>query len=58
MRLALCGLVSSGLDVKRRDTISVQGRASLCKSPHHNSLVRVKVIYPSVTVGEPGAVSN
>jgi hypothetical protein len=38
-------------DLKRRDSISVEGRAALCSSPHRNSLVRVKVIYPSVTVG-------
>jgi len=31
-------------------TIRVQTRTSLCTSPHRNSLVRVKVVYPEVIV--------
>lgn len=40
-------------DPKRRETMTVQMRASLCVSPHRDSLVRVNVVHPEVTVGEP-----
>ncbi len=40
-------------DLKRRDTMTVQMRASLCVSPHQDSLVRVNVVRPEVIVGEP-----
>ena len=40
-------------DLKRRETMTVQMRASLCMSPHQDSLVRVNVVHPEVIVGEP-----
>ena len=40
-------------DAKRRETMTVQMRASLCMSPHQDSLVRVNVVHPEVIVGEP-----
>ena len=40
-------------DLKRRETITLEMRASLCMSPHQDSLVRVNVVHPEVTVGEP-----
>lgn len=40
-------------DLKGRQTMSVQMQASLCVSPQRDSLVRVNVVRPEVTVGEP-----
>lgn len=42
------------VDVKRRETMKVQMRASLCTTPHQYSLIRVNVVHPQVTVGEGG----
>jgi hypothetical protein len=40
-------------DLRRKKTMTVQMRASLCMSPERDSLVRVNVVRPEVTVGEP-----
>jgi hypothetical protein len=37
----------------RKETISYDTRISLCSSPHHDSLVRIKAVTPEVEVGEP-----
>jgi hypothetical protein len=39
----------------RKETISYDTRISLCSSPHHDSLVRIKAVTPEVEVGEPVA---
>lgn len=39
-------------DPERRETMTVEMRASLCTSPHQDSLVRVNVVRPEVIVGE------
>lgn len=40
-------------DLRRKETMTVEMRASLCVSPQQDSLVRVNVVRPEVTVGEP-----
>lgn len=39
----------------KKETISYDTRISLCSTPHHDSLVRIKAVMPEVEVGEPVA---
>jgi hypothetical protein len=36
-----------------KETISYDTRVSLCRSPHRDSLVRIRAVTPEVQVGEP-----
>jgi hypothetical protein len=39
-------------NVETREEVKVEGRSDLCRSPQSVSMIRLKVLTPTVTVGE------